>query len=197
MKRFFLLIPLLITALLYSCKPDFPVITDFGNNHYKLVDQDNKEVVFPDFIKNKVTVIGYIYTNCPSICPLTTNNMNKIQQDVKKDGIKNVDFVSLSFDPDADTPEVLKKYADVRNLDLSNWEFLTGKKSVIDSLVDKSDIFVVKSDSTVFPDGHVTYYYVHTDRIALIDQQGRIRKNYSGSKIDIDEIMKDIKKLAD
>ena len=197
MKRFLFLSALLTIALLTSCKPGFPVVTDFGNEHYKLVDQDNKEVVFPDIVKGKVTVIGYIYTNCPSICPLTTNNMNKIQQKIKTDGVKNVEFISLSFDPDADTPDVLKQYADVRNLDLSNWELLTGQKDVVDSLISKADVFVVKSDSTVFQDGRKVYYYVHTDRIALIDQDGRIRKNYSGSKINVDEIVNDIESMAD
>ncbi len=185
----------LILILLTGCGEKLPVVENFSNNHYQLVNQKGEPIVFPDFVKGKIVVMNFIFTNCPDICPLSTNNMRLIQERLNKERIKNVQFVSMSFDPNNDTPEVLTKFADIRGLDLSNWTFLTGRKSVTDSVIHQANVIAVPNDSTVFKDGRKIYYYIHTDRISLIDNEGRIRKNYIGSKINIDEIVNDIKKL--
>jgi protein SCO1 len=185
----------LIIILFSSCKEKFPVIEEFENTQYNLVDQSNQKVVFPDFVKGKIVVINYIFTNCPDICPLSTNNMRLIQERIKKENIKDVQFVSISFDPEFDSPEILRGFAGIRDLDLSNWVFLTGEKSVTDSIIKKAGVMAVPNDSTIFKNGRKIYYYVHTDRIQLIDTDGKIRKNYRGSKINIDEIIMDIKSL--
>lgn len=194
MKR---LLPIIVLTLLMltGCGEKLPVVENFSNNHYQLVNQKGEPIVFPDFVKGKIVVMNFIFTNCPDICPLSTNNMRLIQERLNKERIKNVQFVSMSFDPNNDTPEVLTKFADIRGLDLSNWTFLTGRKSVTDSVIHQANVIAVPNDSTVFKDGRKIYYYIHTDRISLIDNEGRIRKNYIGSKINIDEIVNDIKKL--
>jgi protein SCO1/2 len=186
----------MITGLfIFSCSNKLPVINDWGANKYNLVDQNNKPVIFPDFVKGKLVVMNYIFTNCPDICPINTNNMRLVQERLKKEKINNVEFVSLSFDPLNDTPEVLTKFAMVRNLDLSNWTFLTGDKFITDAVINKVGVIAVPSDSIIFKDGRKIYYYIHTDRISLIDTEGIIRKNYTGSKINIDEIVHDLKTL--
>lgn len=184
-----------VLILLNACGEKLPEVGSFDNHNYKLVDENNNPVIFPEMVNGKISVVGYIFTNCPDICPLTTNNMRLIQEKIKNEKIDNVEFVSISFDPETDSPEVLKKYAEIRNLDLSNWTFLTGKKSIIDSLIKEAGVFAVPNDSTVFKSGRKIYYYVHTDRIQLIDANGVIRKNYSGSKINTEEIIADIKTL--
>ena len=191
------LLPIIVLTLLMltGCGEKLPVVENFSNNHYQLVNQKGEPIVFPDFVKGKIVVMNFIFTNCPDICPLSTNNMRLIQERLNKEKIKNVEFVSLSFDPNNDTPEVLTKFADIRGLDLSNWTFLTGRKSVTDSVIHQANVIDVPNDSTVFKDGRKIYYYIHTDRISLIDTEGRIRKNYIGSKINVDEIVNDIKKL--
>ena len=191
---------ILFTALaafaIAGCAEKFPVIDDFGNHHYRLLTQDGTEVTFPDFLKGHYVVIGYIFTNCPDICPLTTNNMRRIQDWVKEEEIPNVRFVSLSFDPEVDRPDVLKRYAELRKLDESNWTFLTGKKPTIDSLIKQVGVLAVPSDSTTTKNGEKIYYYVHTDRISVIDTQGKIRKNYRGSDINLEEVVSDLKDLT-
>ncbi|MDQ7816489.1 MAG: SCO family protein [Melioribacteraceae bacterium] len=196
MKKRIGLFFLLIILLTISCGDNFPVIEDLGNTDYRLVDQYANETVFPDNIKGKIVIAGYIFTNCPDICPLTTNNMRLIQERLKGEGIEGVQFISISFDPDNDSPEVLKKFAEIRNLDLSNWTFLTGEKPVVDELMKHVGVLAVPGDSTVFPSGKVSYYYIHTDRIQLIDEEGKIRKNYPGSSINIDEIVNDVKQFV-
>ncbi len=184
-----------LILLLLGCSEKFEVIDDLSNSKFSLVDQTNTAREFPKLAKGKLTVVGYIFTNCPDICPLTTNNMRMIQEKVREAKIKNVEFVSISFDPLQDKPETLRKFAEVRNLDLSNWTFLTGEKTIVDSLMNRIGILAVVSDSTVFKDGRKIYYYTHTDRIQLMDEEGKIRKNYKGSGINVEEILNDIKSL--
>ena len=186
---------IILLFLLLSCGDNFEVIEDLKYSDYQLIDSDSNNVVFPKLIKDKIGVVGYIFTNCPDICPMTTNNMRLVQEQLKSAKIDNVEFVSISFDPDVDKPSVLRDFTRVRNLDLSNWDFLTGNKNTIEELLKKVGVIAIVGDSTTFDDGSKTYYYIHTDRIQLIDQDGRIRKNYLGSKINIDEIVTDIKKL--
>lgn len=183
-------------ALLFSCGEKLPIIENFSKDNYLLINQTNDTIWFPKDFKGKIIIVGYIFTNCPDICPLTTNNMRLIQERLKEEKTNDVQFVSISFDPLQDTPEVLTNFAEIRNLDLHNWQFLTGSKSTIDSLIKKAEVFVIPSDSTILKSGEKIYYYVHTDRIQLFDQYGNIRKNYSGSKINIDEAVEDIKSLV-
>jgi len=185
----------IIISLLISCAQKLPVISDFGNDHYKLVNQNNEIFIFPDNVSGKIVVMNFIYTNCPDICPLSTNNIRLIQERLDKEKINDVHFVSLSFDPKNDTPGVLTKFAAVRNLNLGYWDFLTGEKSVTDALINKAGVLAVPDDSTTTKEGKKIYSFVHTDRISLIDQEGRIRKNYTGSQINIDEIVNDIRML--
>jgi len=172
-------------------------LDDLGDSSFELIDQTNNPVAFPNLIKGKIAIVNYIFTNCPDICPLSTNNMRIIQERLKKENIRNVSFVSISFDPEQDSPETLRKFAEVRNLDLRNWSFLTGRKATIDSIMKRIGILAVKGDSTVFKDGRKIYYYIHTDRISLLDPNGKIRKHYLGSKAPIEEIITDVKKLND
>lgn len=192
MKKILLFLPLVI---LFACRQPLPIVDSYGENNFELMNQNGEKVFFPEAVKGKIAVVGYIFTNCPDICPLTTNNMRLIQQKLREEEIGNIEFVSISFDPGTDTPEVLRKFAGIRNLDLSNWMFLTGQKSITDSLIHRVGVFAVPSDSTVFSDGRKIYYYTHTDRIHLVDTNGKIRKEYQGSKINIEEITEDIKNL--
>ncbi|MFH1195183.1 MAG: SCO family protein [bacterium] len=186
----------IIVLTLTGCGEKFPVIEDFGNEKYSMLDQDSAEVVFPEFVKGKVALVGYIFTNCPDICPLSTNNLRLIQERVRKEKIEGVEFVSISFDPDVDKPHVLKGFAGIRNLNEDNWRFLTGEKELIGSFMKRAGIIAVPGDSTKLSNGKTIYYYVHTDRISLMDQEGRIRKNYKGSEINLEEIINDIKSLT-
>ncbi len=191
--KFNIFLLVFVIAIVSSCRNNLPLSEKVSS--YRLIDQDSTQVTFPDFAKGKILVVGYIFTNCPDVCPLTTNNMSIIQEKLKNGNISGVQFVSISFDPATDKPSVLKKFAEVRNLDLSNWKFLTGDKPTIKKLIKEVGVVAIPSDSTVLPGGSKQYYYVHTDRISLMDQSGTIRKNYPGSKIKINEILQDIKSL--
>ncbi|MBZ0177908.1 MAG: SCO family protein [Melioribacteraceae bacterium] len=186
----------ILLLLFFGCKSKFGVVEDLSNESFTLVNQKNETVKFPDLFKGKVAVVGYIFTNCPDICPLTTNNLRLIQKEINEQKIKNIEFVAISFDPEVDTPEVLKEYAELRNIDESNFTFLTGEKETIETLMKRIGIFAIPNDTTMINEKEIIFY-VHTDRISLFDEQGKIRKNYPGSTINIEEITNDIIDLAE
>lgn len=188
---------LLVIYTFTGCGDNLPEDKSIGNKSYTLLNQDSSKVVFPNDFKGKTVLMSFIYTNCPDICPLTTHNMQTIQSIVKKDGIKNIQFLELSFDPDRDLPSVLKNYGDIRNVDYNNFEFLTGNKTVIDTLLHHMNVYAIPGDTTLTKSGQKVYFFTHTDRITLIDKDGKIRSEYKGSTVNPKVVISDIKKLGD
>ena len=197
MKTFLFLISILAILILPGCQSKFPLDKDLTRKNYTFFNQDSVQVIFPDIIKNKVTVIGFIYANCPDICPMTTHNMYLTQQKLKKNSIDNVLFVSVTFDPDRDFPSVLKKFGEIRDIDFTNWVFLWGDKKNTGSILKRFDITALNADSTYLDDGELTYSVMHTDRISLIDNESRLKKNYRGSKVNLEELYNDIINLGE
>jgi protein SCO1/2 len=196
-KIFLCLITIVTILISIGCQSKFPLDKDLTRKNYTFFNQDSVEVIFPGIIKDKVTVIGFIYTNCPDICPMTTHNMHLTQQKLKKNAIDNVLFVTVTFDPDRDFPSVLKKFGEIRETDFTNWIFLWGDEKNTNSLLKRFDITALKTDSTYFDDGELTYSVMHTDRISLIDNESRLKKNYRGSKVNLEELYNDIINLGE
>ncbi len=197
MNRILLSIISIILLLSISCKEKLPLDKDLTKKSYNLINQEDKEVVFPDIIKSQITVMGFIFTHCPDICPMTTHNMYLTERELKKNGIDDVKFVALSFDPDRDSPEVLKKFAEVRELDFKSWTLLTGEKNIVNELLKRFDVKAIKTDESNDAEGNYQYSMMHTDRISLIDENGKLKKNYKGSTLNIEELVNDIKTLKD
>ena len=182
---------------LAGCIKNFPFDKDLKKESYSLLNQDSASVSFPSLINGKTTLIAFIYTHCADICPMTTHNLYLTQEELDKKGIENVNYVVISFDPERDTPEVLKKYAGILELDLTKWSLLTGKKSIISDLMRRFDVTAIPTDSSFTDEGEINYTIMHTDRIALVDKESKIRKYYKGSTANISEIINDIKELGD
>jgi protein SCO1/2 len=99
-----------------------------------LFDQNGKRVRFyDDVIKGRIVVVSFIYTSCIDMCPLTTARLVRMQGLLDPEAAKKVTFVSISIDPENDTPERLKQYADAMGA-TAGWVFLTGPKPVIDDI---------------------------------------------------------------
>ena len=172
-----------------------PVTENLSGKDYTFLNQDSTEVSFPSAYKGKIVVMSFIYTHCPDVCPLTTNNMQHLQDTLAAKGIRGVKFVTMTFDPNRDTPSVLKAYAEIRGIKFGGWDFLTGTKANTDSVLYQVDFRYFPGDSSYTKDAGLVYYITHTDKAILIDQQGRVRSTFSGSKLDFSKVVKDIKSL--
>jgi protein SCO1/2 len=97
---------------------------------FTLTSQDNRPVSLADF-HGKVVAVTFIYTGCPDICPLLTQKMVDVQDALGEKFGAKIAFISISFDPERDTPEVLKDYAQFWGIKPEGWSFLTGSLEAV------------------------------------------------------------------
>ncbi len=139
------------------------------------------DTVSLDSLKGKVIIIDFFFTHCASICPILTRNMRHLQDALKlKDYSRGVDttfvkFLSLTVDPDHDSPPVMKKYADRYGVNSDVWWMLTGpKKTIYDFALNELKLGLQDSVS-------VDSNFVHTDYVAVLDKDRVIRGYYHGT----------------
>jgi protein SCO1/2 len=118
----------------------------------ELLDQDGKKVRFySDVLKGKTVVVNAFFTSCTSVCPPMNRNMEKIQEALGDRVGRDVFLVSLTVDPEVDTPTRLKEYAKKFHAG-SGWIFLTGKKENLDWALYKLGQYIERKDDhkTIF-----------------------------------------------
>lgn len=156
----------------YASVPDF-----------SLTNQHGQEVSLSD-LGGKVWVADFIFTNCPTICPIMTKNMATLQSEFNN---QSVNFVSFTVDPERDTSEVLASYAKQFGADEKTWHFLTGEKDQIYQLANKGFKLAAAQHEGVFP---------HSRKFVLISSVGEIYGYYdSHSKAEMVKLRKDINTL--
>ncbi len=148
------------------------------------------DTVTDQVMKEKVCLVDFFFSHCPTICPIMTSNMKKIQTILEKDCIKDVELISYTVDPYRDSVGRLSEYANSYNVSVNNWNLLTGdQKSIYELGV--NGYLVPNQEDALAPGG-----FLHSEKIILIDQQQRIRGYYDGTdEENISKIVNDIKKL--
>lgn len=189
--NYFLAICLFSTFLINACSN--PALDDYSDVQFELVNQNNEKVIFPDDFEGAPLVIGFIYTNCPDICSFITSNVNKVYQEIENPG--DTQFVLVTFDPERDTPEVLKNYARAFDMDHEPFQFLTGEPEVIDDFMQRVSVRTQESYSRELDNGEQLYFINHSDKILLIDQASRLIFDYGGSMTPVNIIIEDLDKL--
>ena len=124
-------------------------------------------------MEGKITVVDFFFTSCPSICPVMSKEMARVN-DMFRDE-PQVQLMSISIDPEYDTPQILKKYADEHQAIPGKWHFLSGPKLETFQLA-RCGFVLPALDGNGVPDD-----FVHSDKFMLIDEEGRIRGYYSGT----------------
>ncbi|MFM1875265.1 MAG: hypothetical protein RL266_1002 [Bacteroidota bacterium] len=132
---------------------------------FGFVNQDGDTVTNKD-LEGKVYLVDFFFTACPSICPIMTANMMKVQERFAH--FNEFHTVSFTVDPARDTPAVLKEYADQRLIRSDKWDFLTGEKD---------SIYAVAYDylSSAMEDSLAVGGFLHTEYFILVDKEGNIR----------------------
>lgn len=175
MKKLFILSFLFLA---FACQRPV-IIDDLNDASFELLTQDSTAVTFPDDYKGKYVVMGFVYTNCPDICPLITQNLIKIQDELGNPD--DVQFLGFTFDPKRDTPSTLRKYKDAFNLD-KNFDFITGDSTTISALMDSLRVRTQVSFTTTTEAGEELYFLNHSDKIMVLDPQSRVIIEYGGSQ---------------
>lgn len=179
-----------LSILLFAaCSSNPKVIDDLNDRSFELVNQNGENITFPDDYKGKYLIMGFIYTNCPDICPLVTQNLIKVQKGLNSPD--DVQFLGLTFDPKRDTPEVLKKYKEVFNLD-KNFDFLTGDSTTVSQFMDSVRVRSQVSFVQEREDGNDVYFMNHSDKIMVVNPRGEVIFEYGGSMTPVKYIIEDL-----
>ena len=149
---------------------------------FSFTDSHNETISKNEMI-GKVWVADFIFTTCNMACPVMTGNMNLVHKAFREND--DVRIVSISVYPEYDTPEVLTEYAARYNANTDRWHFLTGSEELVQDII-KNGFKIGDYEDIIF----------HSEKFALVDQQGQIRGYYNGMKTEeITQLKTDIKKL--
>ena len=163
----------------------------------KVIKSDHSTANLFDLMSDRYVFLSFIFTRCSDIngCPLANAVLYKVQSRLNKrpELLNDVRLLSLSFDPDFDTPEVTAGFQKAFKKDPVEWEFLTtdGEKS-LKPIMDGYGQFAVKMHDQ---HGHLTDEYAHLLRVYLIDRMRNVRNIYSVSFLHPDILMSDLETL--
>lgn len=153
---------------------------------FALTAQDGAEVTL-ERLRGKVVAVAFIYTWCPDICPMLTDKMARVQDELGPSFGREVAFVSITVDPERDTPEVLQEYAQTFAANPAGWSFLTGDPAAVLDVAHRYGVVFAPA-----ADGQVD----HTLLTTLVDRQGNMRVQYLGYRFDEEEFRHDLLDLV-
>lgn len=133
---------------------------------FEFINQNGDTVTNEDYL-GKVYIVEFFFTTCPSICPIMNQNLVEVEEEIN--GGENFGIASFTIDPEHDTPEVLKEYAENYGISNPNWHFLSGDREEIYDLANQGFGIFANEDETV-PGG-----FAHSGMFALVDKEGYIR----------------------
>ncbi len=134
-------------------------------------------------LKGKIWLANFFFTACPGPCLAMNGKMQELQQSLGRDHA-DVRLVSFSIAPEADTPEVLRKYAQKFHASPDKWSFLTGSHDTIYDLAEKAFMLpTVDQQGTQHAADQGDF--IHSEKIALVDRQGVVRKYFDSTNPEI------------
>lgn len=146
---------------------------------FSLLNQEGK-IINWDSLKGKIVIADFFFTHCPTICPGLTMNMKRMAESIHNGQRvgdktnKKVHFLSFSIDPERDSVERLKYWADRYQVNPEQWWLLTGnKKMIYDLIIEEMKVGLVDGQG-------VDTNFIHSDRFVLIDSSRHVRGYYSG-----------------
>jgi protein SCO1/2 len=154
--------------------------------NFAMIDQNGDFVQMRE-LRGKAFVLNFIFTRCqaPTMCPASTTRMSEMQELAREAGMADLDFVTITFDPDFDSPGVLRNYAKGYGLENENFHLLTANQEVVDDLLRQFGILTMEEDGTIN----------HTMATLLVDANGRVAYRKEGSKWTAKEFLEAAKQL--
>ncbi|QNG61564.1 SCO family protein [Bacillus sp. PAMC26568] len=188
-RSLFILFIVLTFSLLSACGTNgIKGALNYEIDDFSYQNQDGKTVSLND-LKGEIWIANFIFTSCDTVCPPMTAHMTELQKQLKEEGL-DVRFVSFSVDPEVDSPDKLKEFAGKYPLSLENWDFLTGYTQ------EDIDQFAKNSFKTIVQKPEGQDQVIHGTLFYLIDQNGKVMKDYNGvENTPYDEIIEDVKKI--
>jgi protein SCO1/2 len=147
-----------------------------------LVDQDGR-VVSSDDLRGRTLLLDFIFTQCPGPCPILTARHVQVQRALPAELRDRIQLVSISLDPQNDTPEAMRAYGEARGVSFDNWSFLGGAPDTVDAVVRSHHVGKTRN-----AEGEIEHLVI----AFLIDERGRILRRYMGMSDEAAEIAADL-----
>jgi len=155
----------------------------------RLTDQAGDSHQFADF-QGKTVVLSFFFASCPSVCPRETRALAEVRNRLSPALKRRVQFLSLTVDPDNDSPEKLKSFAQANGADLNGWSFVRASAPETSALTKELEVFGDPKRAQAAPVGHGTSIY-------LFDGRGHLMQRYAGSPLDVARLAREIAQLDD
>jgi protein SCO1/2 len=176
------------TPALPDIAPDSSALPVIGYApDFVLRAQDGTQVTLAQF-RGKAVALTFIFAGCSSTCPILTAKMATVQDRLGSDFGSSIVFLSITVDPEHDTPDVLRLYAEAFGANPAGWKFLTGSPDAIQAVEHRYGVFAAPAPSG----GDVD----HTNLISVIDPRGMVRVQYLGVRFDPEELRHDLLSLT-
>ena len=154
-------------------------------HEFTLLDQNAKEFQFSK-LAGRVAVVAFAYTTCPDVCPLITAALRQVQNSLAAHERKKVFLLTITTDPEIDSPKVLAGYAKRYGADFANWSFLTGDQATLQAVWKNFGVGVKRKGRGLVD---------HTPLTAVVDGQGKMRVAYIGPGPDAKMVLRDVRGL--
>jgi protein SCO1/2 len=157
---------------------------------FELTDQDGANFG-SEQLRGRVWVASFLFTSCTQACPLLASQLANVRSRVAQHG-DNVRFVSITVDPEVDTPERMRAFAE-RYPGPANWTLLTGSPDDVRRTTERA--FFQPAANRVEISGAPGYDMLHGTGVLLVDRDGRCRGRYSTDGAGLDALVHDIERL--
>lgn len=156
-----------------------------GINDFKLIDQNAKAFEFKNLSGN-VVVVSFSYTSCSDVCPLITAAARQVQEGLSAVERKSVHLLTITTDPEIDSPKILTAYAKRYGAEFSNWSFLTGSEAALKKVWKSFGVGVKRKGRGIVE---------HTPLTAIVDRNKQMRYVYIGPSPDPTRVLTDVRGL--
>jgi len=152
---------------------------------FSLTDQNSRSFKFNE-LNGNVVVVAFAYTTCPDVCPLITAALRQVQKSLTEANRNNVRLLTITTDPEIDSPKVLAAYAKRHGAELNTWSFLTGDEPTLKKIWQNFGVGVKRRARGLID---------HTPLTAIVDRRGVLRFAYIGASPDVKLVLKDLRFL--
>lgn len=154
--------------------------------NFAMIDQHGNFLQMRE-LRGKAFVLNFIFTRCQAatMCPAATMRMAQLQDAAREAGLEQLHFVTITFDPEFDSPGILRQYAAAYGLEHANFHLLTATQSLVDDLLRQFGILTMDEDGTIN----------HTMATLLIDANGRVALRKEGSRWAVETFLQEAMQL--
>ena len=170
-----IMIAYLLSAYVFKKEEPYPILMPAPS--FSMTSIDGKEVSLEN-TTGKIRVVYFYFASCPDVCPPTTYQLAEFQEMLRKDGRlgSEVELISITFDPEKDTDDVIRTFTQRIGAELDGWHFVRGEsREAMIELAHAYDVSVVYDD--------VQETFIHMNYIILIDENNNVREYVNGSPL--------------